>query len=117
MTPHSQYKRIALYSIVQDEDGYVIKNDLCLCEHCKVNGFLCPRHPVAEPCASHSSAPTEQEIREKVLDDLWKFCLINGAEEHGDLIGLPKDPFFPLKLVKKIAEMRYELRTAPEAQR
>ena len=72
-------------------------------------------------CASHSSAPTEQSIRrderDKVLGDLWKFCLINGAEEHGDLIGLPKDPFFPLKLVKKIAEMRYELRTAPEAQR
>jgi hypothetical protein len=45
--------------------------------------------------------------REKVLAELWKFCLINGAEEHGDIIGLPKDPFFPLKLIKKIAEMRY----------
>jgi hypothetical protein len=41
-------------------------------------------------------------------EDLWKFCFINGAEEHGDLIGLPKDPFFPRKLLKYIAEKRVE---------
>ena len=59
----------------------------------------------------YKTALRDDRIRErervKVLEELWKFCLINGAEEHGDLIGLPKDPFFPLKLIKKIAEMRY----------
>ena len=48
-------------------------------------------------------------------EDLWKFCLINGAEQHGDIIGLPKDPLFPLKLIKRIAEKRYEsLRTTAQ---
>ena len=59
------------------------------------------------------SRPLEQEKQaavNAVLDDLWKFCLINGAEEHGDLIGAPNDPFFTLKLLKKIAEMRYNFR-------
>lgn len=47
----------------------------------------------------------------QVLDDIWKFCLINGAEEHGDLIGAPsKDGFFTLKLLKKLAETRAALR-------
>jgi hypothetical protein len=45
-------------------------------------------------------------------EELWKFCLTNGCTEHGDLLGLSNDPFFPLKLVKHIAEKRYEsLRT------
>jgi len=51
------------------------------------------------------AAKAAREQREK---ELWEWCLINGAEQHGDIIGLPKDPFFPLKLIKKIAEMHYE---------
>lgn len=49
-----------------------------------------------------------EEEQERVLKELWGFCLINGAEQHGDLLALPKDPFFPLKLIKKIAEMYFE---------
>lgn len=44
MTPPPQPKRIALYSIVQDEDGYVSNVPICLCEHCNVNQFLCLKH-------------------------------------------------------------------------
>jgi hypothetical protein len=47
-----------------------------------------------------------KDERKKVLDELWEFCLKNGAVEHGNLVELPQDTFFPLKLVKKIAEMR-----------
>ena len=42
------------------------------------------------------------------IEELYTFCLKNGAERHGDLIGLPNDAFFPLKLIKKIAEMYVE---------
>ena len=41
---HSQFEVIPLYSIVQDEDGYVSKVPLCLCEHCSVNRFLCQKY-------------------------------------------------------------------------
>jgi hypothetical protein len=44
--------------------------------------------------------------RQKVLDELWEFCLMNGTKESDNLVGTPNDPFFPLKLIKKIAEMR-----------
>jgi hypothetical protein len=50
-----------------------------------------------------------KDERQNVLDELWDFCLKNGAVEHGNLVGLPQDTFFPLKLVKKIAEMRKSL--------
>lgn len=53
--------------------------------------------------------PVVARIAIKTRDqELWDWCLKNGAVQHGDLIGLPADPFFPLKLIKKIAEMHFE---------
>jgi len=63
----------------------------------------------AEQDLKNAIEQAKREERERVLEDLWKFCLINGAEEHGDLIGYPSgDSFFTLKLLKRIAEMRAE---------
>jgi hypothetical protein len=48
-------------------------------------------------------------------EDLWKFCLVNGVEKPSDLFRLSRDPFFPLKLLKYIAEKRVEsLRNSQE---
>jgi hypothetical protein len=56
-------------------------------------------------CETHHDE-IKQLGRKKVLDELWEFCLNNGVEDHGELIGLTGDPFFPLKLIKKIGELR-----------
>ena len=47
-------------------------------------------------------------IRAEVLDEIWRFCISLGVEDHKEIVGAPDDKFFALKLLKKIAEMRYD---------
>ena len=40
----SEYERVKIFLLVTDKDGSVSRVPLCLCELCRVNHFLCPRH-------------------------------------------------------------------------
>ena len=120
--PAPQQERIgSIRTPILQEDAYLIE---------RVNAGMGEWEYVIQYCGEYyATAPTENIARDiveraqwtqhqpptpaalDVIEDIWKFCLINGAEEHGDLIGAPsKDAFFTLKLLKKIAEARAALR-------
>jgi len=80
----SEYERVKIFSLVKDEDGSVSRVPMCLCELCRVNHFLCPRHSAAGEA-------------EKVLDDFANY-----------VDTLVCDGYIIKRLVKQYKELRQQ---------